>query len=190
VPNHKIAKRVRFAPSATTLGYRPSAPSTQFINPIFGTSNWIGLATAGTPVAAACRSEPTVQGILKRPASCPDLPDNADRSSLPKPCKQGRGPDRCGKRELLPVACDPDPKRREWEDPFGHLLVQSGKITGCPKCGAYATLGSVGRYLRGRCQGPVTTTLKRQLDSLRQGAHPATGRRLAQSFVRVAAPPV
>ena len=196
-----IAKRVRFASSVTTLGYRPTAPSTQFVNPVFGTSNWVGLATAGAPVAAAYHattgapaavaSTPpgTVHGILKRPAACPDLPDSTDSSSLPKPCKKGRGPDRCGQRELLPVACAPDPKRREWEDPFGHLLVQSGDITGCLKCGACATFGSVGKYLRGRCQGPVSSALKRQRDSLRQGAHPATGKRLAQSFVRVAATP-
>ena len=64
--------------------------------------------------------------------------------------------------------------RRPWEDVHGHHLHKTGDITWCVKCGAYYEHGNPAKYLRSRCNGPITDMLRKQRTLLLTNRHPVT----------------
>ena len=62
----------------------------------------------------------------------------------------------------------------------GHILVTSGSLTFCDRCGRWA-IRRLSRGLQRRCTGTVDTSLgayRVRRERLRQGRHPLTGRRI------------
>ena len=114
------------------------------------------------------------------PKVLPILAPKRPPSILRDSAKRARGKDRIGtKRTYLEPDYSTDPNRARHEDPFGHHMVKTGILVWCAKCGAYATDGSHGRYLRQRCRGPLTNGLRNQRNMIMAGYHPSTGERLA-----------